>query len=140
MKENDLKWRGLVEKKMQQAENFQWGLYRNTVFEMGDFLRKEKKLINALQHYFQVLYLDTNGPKNSPMMDGEFQKEQIFDLNLAFIAPGVVDRVKKIIKKLGISFKEVEKIYYDAVSPYSESFKTLKSSEESWREIKKEIK
>jgi len=50
---------------LQHAQENDWGLYRNDKFQMAEFLRSEGKHVDALAIYFEVCYLDFNGPMNN---------------------------------------------------------------------------
>jgi len=116
--DHDVQWGLLNEDLLNHAKSGQWGLYRNTRFQMAEILRKEQRLKEALRMYLGVCYLDLNGATNmmtdengNVVSDPEFNKP--FDSELAFLAPGVIDRIKKIIEKLELSKEEVKEIYFD---------------------------
>ena len=114
--ENDVQWSLLNEEILNTARSAQWGLYRNARFEMAEILGKENKLKGALKMYLGVCYLDINGATNmltdengDVISDTEYFKP--FDSELKFLAPGVIDRIQKIIKKLELNKEEVKEIY-----------------------------
>lgn len=116
--DHDVQWGLLNEDLLNYAKSGQWVSYRSAIFQMAEILRKEKRLKEALRMYLGVCYLDLNGATNmmtnesgSIISDPEFNKP--FDSGLAFLAPGVIDRIKKIIEKLELSKEEVKEIYFD---------------------------
>lgn len=127
---------------IKEAQNMNWGLYRNIRFEMAEFLKRERKFKNALQTYLEVLYLDQNGPanresiKNNPELLREYPS---FDPKLAFVAPGVIDRVRIILKKSKTTFNEVEKIFIQHNKRIRANLKTPITPEEAWNIIKPEL-
>ncbi|HDH28098.1 MAG TPA: hypothetical protein ENH13_03090 [Euryarchaeota archaeon] len=140
--ESDVKWGVLNKQLITHAQDSDWGLYRNTRFEMAEILRKEIKLKNALQTYLEVCYLDLNGPNNrGGMNDPELLKEfPPFDpKNSAFLAPGVVDRVKRIIEKLKLGRDEVKQMFVEHNSRIEKSLKLPLSPETCWTSIDKEL-
>ncbi len=141
--ENDIKWglynKGLIE----HATNGDWGLYRNIKFQMGEILRKEAKLKDALRTYLEVCYLDLNGPNNTGRInDPEFQREfPPFDPTEgnSFIAPGVIDRIQKIIKKLEPEKKTVETNFIKHNSRIQQSLKLPVTPIICWNKLENKI-
>ena len=141
--ENDIKW-GLLNKELiEHATSGNWGLYRNTKFQMAKQLQKENKFKHALQMYLEICYLDSNGPNNTAGFDDpEFLKDfPPFDPNNgnSFLAPGIIDLVKQIMKKLGLSKDEVNKLFLERNSRIEKSMKLPVSMIECWDKIQKEL-
>ncbi len=132
--DNDVRW-GLLNKQLiEHAKNGDWGLYRNSRFQMAEILRGEMKLKEALRTYLEVCYLDLNGPSNTGgMRDPELLKEfPPFDPNRdSFLAPGVIDLIKRIVLKLKLSKDEVRQIYLEHNSRVGQSLKLPLSPEKS---------
>ena len=139
--ENDVKWGVLNKQLIRHAQRGNWGLYRNTRFTMAELLRKEMKLKQALQAYLEVCYLDLNGPNNTGGNDPELLKEfPPFDPNRnSFLAPGVIDLIQRIIKKLNIDKDEVKKIFIEHNSRIEKSLKLPLSTEDAWQSLEKKI-
>lgn len=141
MNPSDKQWKEFNQQLIEHAQNVHWGLYRNTRFDMAEFLKKENKLENALETYLEVCYLDLNGPSNleaqaSPEILKEFPP---FDLSLAFIAPGVVKRIKTIIKKLGLDNEKVKTIFLTHNERVGKSLGLPETPEACWQKLKKEL-
>ncbi len=142
--ENDVQWSLLNEGLLENAKNKQWGLYRNIRFQMAEILRKENKLKDALRMYLGVCYLDLNGATNMPtdenggvICDTKYFKP--FDPELKSLAPGVIDRIQKIVKKLELEKQEIEGIYIDFANKVQESTKAPLVPADSFKELEVEI-
>lgn len=141
--ENDVRWGVLNKSLIEQAQHGDWGLYRNTRFEMAEILRKEMKFEHALQTYLEVCYIDLNGPNNTGgINDKEMLKEfPPFDpKQSAFLAPGVVDLVERIMKKLELDKNKIKSIFIKHNSRIENSLRLPLSAEDSWHSLEKEIK
>lgn len=142
--DHDVQWGMLNEDLLNYAKSGQWGLYRNTRFQMAEILRKENKLRDALRAYLGVCYLDLNGATNmmtdesgNVISDPKFNKP--FDQELAFLAPGVIDRIQKITKKLELEKEEVKKIYSDFSDRLQKSTRAPVTPEDCWSKLESEI-
>lgn len=116
--EHDVQWGILNEDILITAKNYQWGLYRNTRSQMAEILYLEKNLKAALGMYLGVCYLDLNGPRNvfmdengNAITDIEFFNP--FDPNLKFLAPGVINRIQRVIKMGDFDKDIVKKLFFD---------------------------
>ncbi len=139
--ENDVKWGILNKDLMEHAKNGDWGCYRNTKFEMAEILRKEMKLEQALQTYFEVCYIDLNGPNNMGGIDGPKLKEfPPFDpKHSAFLAPGVIELINRIVKKLGFDKDKIKSIFIEHNSRIEKSLRLPVAAEKCWLVLEKEI-
>lgn len=140
--DNDVRWGLLNKQLMEHAKNGDWGLYRNARFQMAEILRGEMKLKDALRTYLEVCYLDLNGVRNvGGMNDPEILKEfPPFDpKESAFLAPGVIDLIKRIVLKLNLSKEEIKQIFVEHNSRSEKSLRLPLSVEEAWISLDKEI-
>jgi DNA-directed RNA polymerase subunit RPC12/RpoP len=140
--DNDVRWGLLNKQLMEHAKNGDWGLYRNARFQMGEILRGEMKLKDALRAYLEVCYLDLNGPNNTGgMNDPELLKEfPPFDPNRdSFLAPGVIDLIKRIVLKSKLNKDEIKKIFIEHNSRIEKSLRLPLSVEKAWQSLEKEI-
>ncbi len=140
--DNDVRW-GLLNKQLiEHAKNGDWGLYRNARFQMAEILRGKMKLKDALRTYLEVCYLDLNGVRNvDGMNDPEILKEfPPFDpKESAFLAPGVIDLIKRIVLKLNLSKEEIEQIFVEHNSRSEKSLRLPLSVGGAWILLDKEI-
>ncbi len=83
-----------------------WGLARNKRKDIAEYLERKAKYEEALKTYFEICYLDVNGPRNASQ-----NGEPLFSQDLAFVSPGVIKKVAGLIKKLELERKEIESYY-----------------------------
>lgn len=139
----DQKWREFNRSLIEEAEKMNWGLYRNIRFEMAEFLKKEGKSSNALELYLEVLYLDQNGPENR-----EFVKDNLellrefppFDIKMAFIASGIVDRVRILAKELKITLSQIKENFIKHNQLIYENLKLPLNPEKTWEKLEPKLK
>lgn len=140
--DNDVRW-GLLNKQLiEYAKKGDWGLYRNARFQMAEILRGEMKLKDALRTYLEVCYLDLNGPNNTGgMNDPELLKEfpPFNPKDFSFLAPGVIDLIKRIVLKLKLNKDEIKQIFVEHNSRIEKSLRLPISAEKSWQSLEKEI-
>jgi predicted RNA-binding Zn-ribbon protein involved in translation (DUF1610 family) len=137
----DVNWRLLNEDSIEHASMQNWGLYRNTIFQMGEQLRREGKLKSALGKYLLVCYIDTCGPNNisTPLGRKNEWGQKAFDQSSAFLAPGVTEEIIKAAKKSEMFLSDVEVIFMEMAGQYKGAVPFTKSPSDSWNEIKKEL-
>jgi len=141
--DHDVKW-GLLNKELiEHAQNGDWGLYRNARLSMGDILRQEMKLQDALETYLEICYIDLNGPSNTGgIRDVALLKEYpSFDpTNNAIVAPGIIDYIQGVNKKLGLSAEAIKKTYLDHNQKVYTSLRLPVSPENSWSKMEEYFK
>lgn len=98
----DISWRLFQKAYVEYGENLQYGLMRNVTFNMADQLRKERRYIDALNHYFRVFILDSSGLRNS---------RQVGHPNLMTFSMPVASRIKKLIEHLELDEKGVFELF-----------------------------
>lgn len=140
--EHDVEW-GLLNKNIvEHARQGDWGLYRNDRFAMGELLRKERQFQKALCYYLEVCYLDLNGPNNTgattdPEILAEFPP---FNPNeFADLAPGVIDRILTIKKRLSLEKEAVKVAYFDHCARVAKNLHLPRTLEDSWVLIEREL-
>lgn len=139
--DNDVRW-GLLNKQIiENAKNGDWGLYRNTRFQMAEILRGEMKLKDALRTYLEVCYLDLNGGRNiGGMNDPELLKEfPPFDPKEAFLAPGIIDLIQMIMRKLNMASEDVKQIFIEHNSRIGKNLRLPLTPEQCWTSLEKEL-
>jgi hypothetical protein len=140
--DNDIKWSLLNEDSIKHASVQDWGLYRNTIFQMGEILRKEEKHSMAIEKYLLVCYMDTCGPNNVGVPLGQKLEfgQKAFSKEFAFLAPGVLERVQKSAKAINKDLDDLKVVILDIGVKYKGAIPFTISPEESWEEIIKELK
>lgn len=140
--DNDIKWSLLNEDSIKHASVQDWGLYRNTIFQMGEILRKEEKHAMALEKYLLVCYIDTCGPNNVGVPLGQKLEfgQKAFSKDSAFLAPGVLERVQKSAKATNKDLESLENILKDVGMKYKGAIPFTLTPENSWKQILEELK
>ena len=139
----DVQWRILNEDLMKCAQDQNWGFYRNVILAMGDHVKKAGKDDHALRTYLEVCYIDLNGPSNgnkdkSPEILKEYPP---FDLKVAFLAPGIIEYIKKLSDKLGYDLPKIKEIFMTGAQRHYESLKIYPlKPEECWPKVEAELK
>ena len=135
--ENDVKWSLLSKQVKADADDGNWDLYRNSKFAMAEVLSAESRVKQALSTYLEVTYLDINGPCNT---SGYSSKEfPAFQTTHAMIAPGVITRATKLIKKMDLSEVETKGVFSEIAEINYKNLNLPVKPETAWKEIKKEI-
>ena len=140
--DNDIKWSLLNEDSIKHASVQDWGLYRNTIFQMGEILRKEEKHSMAIEKYLLVCYMDSCGPNNVGVPLGQKLEfgQKAFSKEFAFLAPGVLERVQKSAKAADKDLDGLKIVILDIGVRYKGAIPFTMSPEESWEEIIQELK
>lgn len=141
--DHDVQWGLLNEDLLNHAKSGQWGLYRNTRFQMAEILKKENKLKDALRTYLEVCYLDLNGPsntggRNDPELLKEFPPFDPSEEN-SFLAPGVIDRIQRIVKKLDAKKGDVRKKFLEHNTRIEKAMRLPVAPTDCWSKIEDEV-
>jgi len=140
--ENDVTWSMLNQELIEHASQQNWGLFRNAKMQMADIYRKESKLEDALGAYFEVCYLDLNGPNNmSGVTDPELLREfpPWNPKQDAFLAPGIVDRVARLIQKTETDESIAKNMFKVRARKLKVNLRLPVSEENAWAEIHKAL-
>ncbi len=105
--DGDVRYALLNKALMEHAVHGDWGLYTSTRFAMAEQLRKEQRDKTALATYLEVCYLQLNGPNNNTL-DGYVPR---FNPKTGFLAPGVLQRARRLVKKLRLEPQEVREAF-----------------------------
>lgn len=146
--DSDVIW-GLLNKELIEHSRAQhWGLYRNTIFEMGELLRSESKWSDALKRYFEVCYLDMNGPSNYgdvSDMDQDLLRAAIgeeikpFDPKRGELYSGVLACVEYLVKNLDLDSDKVHTLFMEAIAQIDKALRLPLSPEAAWISLEKEL-
>lgn len=103
MKYRDLIWGEFNRLLMEYAKKQKWGLYRNTKFNMYQFLLEEKRYTDAFARLSEVFFYDLNGDVEP------------------VIAPALIEGFQDLGRKLDYSDEELEsilaKLFRDMYAP-----------------------
>lgn len=127
--DDDVKWSLLNSAALKYAKEGQLGLCGNTYLTQARFLQRRNKTQGALRLYLLVCAYDLNGAQNRGVLSPELlQKYPLFDVKMAFLAPLVVDSVRKLMAQLNYSLDQVRAMYFEATSEMGFPLK----AERSW--------
>jgi len=137
--DNDVEWHLLMQERLTHASNEMWGFYRNTTLSMAENAKKSNKIIESLMLYWEVCYLDLNGPvnvginKNGRPKSNPFKPEKPYSM----IAPGIMSRIKKLASKNKITDEKLKEYYFQSAQQVHESLQLPCSPEVVWEMIQK---
>jgi hypothetical protein len=137
----DVAWRLLNEDSITHGGTGNWGLYRNSRFSMSESLRAEGRWKEALLMYLEVCYLDLNGPQNRggienyPDLAAEFPP---FDPKDAFLAPGVLERCRKLAATLQLTPDDLRDHFQKAAEPHHRNLLLPVDPQSAWRRFEAE--
>lgn len=138
--DGDVNWRLMNEDLIQHSSMQNWGHYRNTVFQMGEQLRKEGKFALSLEKFLLVCYIDICGPNNiSTPLGKKHEYGQEPFTKRSFLAPGVIKRIEKSATKGKFDVKKLREIFYKLEEDYKQAIPFTQSAEKSWEKLKSEI-
>ncbi len=140
--DNDVKWSLLNKELLTHATNGDWGLYRNSKLGMADILRKEGKLEQALSFYLEICFIDLNGPSNVGGLKGSpdlLEKYPPFREDEAFLAPGIIGYISRIIKNLQLDVDQVKAIYMEVAQREYKNLSLPIAPEIAWQTIEPEL-
>lgn len=136
---NDAVWYLSNKKGMEYAKDMQWGLYRNTRFDMLEVLLKENRKKEALEMACEVFYYDINGATNIGNLPKKLLKKYPpFDKRQSFIAPAVISYISNLIEELGVSEKELNKIMISRCEKVRNRWMPVKPKE-AWKKLKEAL-
>lgn len=104
----------LIERAEELEKNGDWGLARNKKVEIAEFLEENSRNKEAIRVYIEVCYLDANGPRNVGNLSTEEEKrERAFSQDLAFISPGIIKKIARLMRKLDLKPNELKQSYLE---------------------------
>ena len=139
--DGDINWRLLNEDLIQHSSMQNWGHYRNTVFQMGEQLRKEGKFSASLEKFLLVCYIDICGPNNisTPLGKKHEYGQKPFTKRSFCLAPGVTKRIEKSAIKAKFDIKKLREMFYKLEEDYKQAIPFTQSAKKSWGKLKSEI-
>lgn len=139
--EDDKELNRLNQELLEHARDQHWGLYRNTLFQIGELLREKGSFEEALGRYLEVCYLDLNGPKNHGVLSDADLAEGLrpFEPEGEDLLPGVLDRVDIVIEALGFTAKETKAVFDKTSSKLGSLLNLPLPYQDAWVKIEAEI-
>jgi hypothetical protein len=108
---------------------------------MGDLLKKSSKELAALETYFEVCYIDLNGPNNcSTSHNLEVLKMfPPFDPENGFLAPAVIKYIRKLLQRNNMNITEGQEMFFRVAARTKDSLKLPVNVSEAWAILEKEL-
>jgi len=129
----------LNQEMMNHAKRRDWGLYRNTKLSVAALLERNQKPEKALRFYFEVCYLDLNGPQNTGGVNDPALRTSLnvqdFNLKDAWLAPALVDKILELILILRHNEAQVYKDFMSVAEIASRNLKLPVLPQKAWDEI-----
>ena len=140
--ENDIKWSLLNKQTIETASKGDWGLYVNTRLEMGQICKREERWKQALTFFYEVCYLDLNGPNNTSGYSKDFAIKPFDPIGGdTFLPPVIVKWIRDIaFKKLQMSEDELKSDFVTFSSKLQKDFNLPVAVNEAWQKIMIKIK
>ena len=131
----------LLQKQLREhAKNGDWGLYRNSKMSIAKLFFKAKNYEAAFKEYLEVQFLDLNGPNNAIKMNGVPLKGcPAFTPDAAFIAPGIVYEIERIVNKLNLDIASIEDEFLSYSEILRRELNLPLTAEAAWNKLKKDI-
>jgi len=131
--DGDVFWALYNDQLQKYSEDNNWGLYRNTRYEMARLMIRESRLRPALQTLLEISYLDANGPQNLSGYSGHGYPA--FDPRTGAQASGILTQIVEMAASLGISKRELEVEFIKVAAEICERLKLPLSPEKAWQTI-----
>jgi len=142
--DHDVIWSLLNKEIVEHSRAQHWGLYRNTLFDMGELLRNESKWSEALNRYFEVCYLDLNGSTNygdvsdiKPYLEGTDWGKHVkpFDADHGELYGGVLVIVKHLLKSLEMNLTETREQFVSVAEKLERTLKSPLAAKTAWSSL-----
>ncbi len=146
--DTDVIWSLLNKELIEHSRTQNWIGYRTTIFDMGELLRGESKWSDALQRYFEVCYLDLNGPCNygnvsdinaDLLSAGLGEEIKPFNPDRGELFSGVLALVEYLAKSLGMDPDKAHKQFIEIAAKFEKTLRLPLSPEVAWKSLEKEV-
>lgn len=138
----DVTWSLLMREMERHALDMNWGFFRNTKLEMAKQLLDEHRTKQGMEMLLEVCYLDLNGPENRGNITDARLLEEFprFDVQGAFLAPGVIATLNDAISELGLNESELHESFVRATGLLARSVDVPVSPETAWSLLAQALK
>ena len=133
-KYRDKIWRYLNQLGVKYAEEGNWGLYRNSRFQMSEFVMEEEKPEIAFNLLCEVMSYDLSGIGNGfkpQFMASQYEYYFPYEKSIVKTAPGILDRIAKLADEFGWSENQLRDALIKAFDKYSVQYGIFTSEEKA---------
>ena len=110
--DGDSKWMAYGEQSKKHIQDKNYGLYRNTRYDMAMHVKKENKPLSTLSRLTEVIFWDLTGCGNNFNYSTFFETTMDFlfpyDASIMTLAPGVIREVGICQEKIGLSDEQLK--------------------------------
>ena len=132
----------LHEDAVEHARQKNWGLYCNDLLAIGEILRKQSLLLEALRKYLEVCYIDLSGPQNNGGMQGFSSSPDSypnFDKSYAMLAPGVVNRCYNAAFDLKLNKKQLKELFLEVAAGVDKDIRLPVTAAAAWKQLNQQL-
>jgi len=126
-------WQQYSDESKRYIQNGEYGLYRNTRFNMAEHLCKEKKYRQALDLFVEVLYWDLNDCKGVEelkiLCENKIFKIAPYNKSSVILPPGVLKRIAVCQKEADISDEQLRAVMSEMLVKLSSPVRFFTSEE-----------
>lgn len=138
--DHDVEFRVLNEQAVEAEFAGNWGFARNFRLNMAKNLEKRGSLELSLRMYFHICFLDINGPNNrGGIQTLNLDEYPYFSPDIGFLAPGVINTIKKLIDKLKFDEQSCKERFIEVTEPIHEGTPTPIPPKKAWPKLKEEL-
>jgi len=125
--------------------NLDMGLFRNTISNKANILKASGDLQNVLTLDLELLYIDLNGPnncggrKNNTELLRDYPPFNPNDSGSVFIAPGIINDIKKIKTDLDLSTENIKHAFFEHNLEVEKSRELPLTVQDAWDELEPEL-
>lgn len=134
-------WRQLKRNLTLHARDGNWLLYRNARFEMAEVRRKQDRLLEALELYLEVWYLDLNGPRDCWGVSGvrRLYEDAPFQPADGMTTPLVARWVIRIAERLFLDAPRLERQFTEIATRLYQSMNLPLTPREAWTIARRDV-
>lgn len=141
--EYEIKAEVCKQQQKQHSNDWDWGLYRNDLFQISEYHRAVGRISEALSLLLEVCYIDLNGPnncggmRNFPDLLKDFPP---FKPDPNGLAPVLVDYVNLISSYLNLLESDIQEQFLQIARRVQSQFDTPLPPNEAWEIFRHHLK
>ncbi len=140
--DNDVKWGLLNQELIECATNQNWSSFRGVKLGMAEVLYKEKRFKGSIAFYFEVCYLDLNGPHNvSNILDEPelLKKYPPWNPKKGDLASGIITRARRAMKAIEMTEPDAKQLFFERANELKESFDLRVGITSAWKKVSEKL-
>jgi hypothetical protein len=124
------------------AKEWNWGLYRNNRFQIAEFQRAAGRLPKALAIYYEVCYIDLNGPNNSGALrewPDLLKEHPPFRPDREGLAPAIIELLSATAGFLNLNADQIKIGFLEVAERVRQEIGTPLSAAEAWTQLEPKL-